>query len=51
LRKIVKLFNKNNKDIVFKDTERPTYLISNNNKLLKTKWRPSKFKNNIKYFY
>ena len=51
LRKIVKLFNKNNKDIVFKNTKRPTYLISNNNKLLKTKWRPSKFKDNIKYFY
>ena len=51
LRKIVKLFNKNNKDIVFRNTEKPTYLISNNNKLLKTKWRPSKFKVNIKYFY
>ena len=51
LRKIVKLFNKNNKDIVFKNTERPTFLISNNNKLLQTKWRPSKFKHNIKYFY
>jgi len=51
LRKIVKLFNKNNKDIVFRNTERPTYLISNNNKLLKTKWCPSKFKDNIKYFY
>ena len=51
LRKIVKLFNKNNKDIVFRNTERPTYLISNNNKLLKTKWRASKFKNDIRYFY
>ena len=51
LRKIVKLFNKKNKDIVFKNTHRPTYLISNNNKLLKTKWRPSRFKDNIKYFY
>jgi nucleoside-diphosphate-sugar epimerase len=51
LRKIVKLFNKNNKDIIFKNTVRPTYLISNNNKLLKTKWRASKFKNDIKYFY
>ena len=40
-----------NKDIVFKNTERPTYLISNNNKLLKIKWRPTKFKNDIKYFY
>ena len=51
LRNIVKLFNKKNKNIIFKNTVRPTYLISNNNKLLKTKWRPSKFKNNIKYFY
>ena len=51
LRKIVKLFNKKNKDIVFKNTSRSTYLISNNNKLLKTKWRPSRFKDNIKYFY
>ena len=44
LRKIVKLFNKNNKNIVFKNTERPTFLISNNNKLLQTKWRPSNLK-------
>ena len=51
LRKIVKLFNKNKKDIIFKNTVRPTYLISNNNKLLKTKWRASKFKNDIRYFY
>jgi len=51
LRKIVKLFNKKNKLIEFKNTEKTTYLIANNNKLLKTNWRPSKFKNNIKYFY
>ena len=51
LKKIVKLFNKKKKKIVFKDTKRTTYLISNNNKIIKTKWKPSKFKNNIKYFY
>ena len=40
-----------NKKISFINTKKTTYLISNNNKILKLNWKPRKFNMNLKYFY
>lgn len=40
-----------NKKIVFVKKNRPTFLISNSDKLKKLGWTPKKFKKNINYFY
>ncbi len=45
------LAKKFNKKIKFVDTKKTTYLISNNNKILKLNWKPRKFNMNLKYFY
>lgn len=39
------------KKIFFSKDNKPTYLISNSNKLKRLGWRPKKFKKNLKYFY
>ncbi len=52
LKDIALLFSKNyKKKLIFVDSKKPTYLISNNKKILKTKWKPSKLIKKIKYFY
>lgn len=52
LKKIAYLLSvKYKKKIIFKDNIKPTYLISNNNKIKKLKWKPSEFNNQIEYFY
>ena len=43
--------NKYKKKISFEKDNRPTFLISNNNKLKRLGWKPKKFKNSINYFY
>ena len=52
LKKIAYLISKKyHKKITFEDNINPTYLISNNSKIMKLKWKPSKFKDKIEYFY
>jgi len=51
LKNVVKIFNKNKKQIIFKDNLKPTFLISNNKKIKKLNWKPTKFNNDINYFY
>ena len=52
LRFIAKLFSKKyNKKISFKNLFKASFLISNNKKIRKLGWQPSKFNNNIEYFY
>jgi len=52
LKEIATLINKKyKKKIRFKDECKSTYLIANNKKLKKLKWKPKKFNNNINYFY
>jgi len=41
----------NKKKLKFKDNFFSTYLISDNSKLMKLKWKPSKFKRKLEYFY
>tara|TARA_B100000902_G_scaffold397629_1_gene461996 strand:+ start:47 stop:871 length:825 start_codon:yes stop_codon:yes gene_type:complete len=42
---------KYNKKIVFVKNNKPTFLISNSDKLKGLGWKPKKFKKNLKYFY
>ena len=52
LRNIAKIFaRKYNKGIIFQSSSKPSFLISNNNKIKKLGWIPSKFNNNTQYFY
>ena len=52
LRNIAKIFAKKyNKGIIFQSSSKPSFLISNNNKIKKLGWIPSKFNNNTQYFY
>ena len=39
------------KKIRFHDSKKSTYLIANNEKLIRLGWKPKKFKKNLKYFY
>ena len=52
LRNIATLFSKKyNKNISFKDTKKSSFLISDNKKLKRLGWIPTKFANKIDYFY
>jgi nucleoside-diphosphate-sugar epimerase len=52
LKDIAYLFAKKyKKKIDFKNNNKPSFLISNNKKILNTSWKPKKFNNNIDYFY
>jgi len=52
LRNVAKLFSKKyNKKVNFKNLLKDSFLISNNKKIKKLGWQPSKFNNDIKYFY
>ncbi len=52
LKDIAKLLaKKNNKKVQFINNKKPTYLISNNRKILKLGWKPKKFKKKLSYFY
>ena len=52
LRNIAKIFSKKyNKKIKFKKLSKPSFLISNNEKIKKLGWRPTKFNNKIEYFF
>ena len=51
LRNIAKIFSeKYNKKINFQSLSKPSFLISNNEKIKKLGWRPTKFNNKIEYF-
>ena len=52
LKDIASLFAKKyKKKIDFRNYNKPSFLISDNKKILKTSWKPKKFNNNIDYFY
>lgn len=52
LKNIAQLISeKYNKKIKFLDSNRITYLISDNRKILRLNWKSAKFKNNLNYFY
>ncbi len=52
LRDIAKIFSKkHNKVINFQNFFKPSFLISNNKKIKKLGWIPTKFNNKIEYFY
>tara|TARA_B100000780_G_scaffold277927_1_gene249899 strand:+ start:417 stop:812 length:396 start_codon:yes stop_codon:yes gene_type:complete len=52
LKTIASLISKTyKKEILFTDSKKPTYLISNNKKILKLGWKPKKNDTNLKYFY
>ena len=52
LKKIAEIIAKKyKKRISFEKDNKPTFLISNSNKLKKLGWKPKKFKNSINYFY
>ncbi len=52
IKTIAKIIAKNyRKKLIFLSDNKPTYLVSNNNKLKRLGWRPRKFNNNINYFY
>ena len=52
LRNIAKIFSeKYNKKINFQSLSKPSFLISNNEKIKKLGWRPTKFNNKIEYFH
>ena len=52
LRNIAKIFSKKyRKELNFENLPKPSFLISNNKKIKKLGWLPSKFSHNIEYFY
>lgn len=52
LRNIAKIFSKKyNKKINFKSLSKPSFLISNNEKIKKLGWRPTNFNNKMEYFF
>ena len=52
LKTIAQLISKKfNKKINFIDSNKKTYLISNNKKISKLNWKPQKFNMNLNYFY
>jgi nucleoside-diphosphate-sugar epimerase len=52
LRDIAKLLAKKyNKYLVFRNLRKSSFLICNNKKISKLKWKPNKFDNKINYFY
>jgi len=52
LKDIAKLFSKKyKKNVFFNDSNKTSFLISNNKKLKNLNWKPAKFNNNINYFY
>ena len=52
LRNIARLFSKKyKKKIIFNNSKQSSFLISDNKKILKLKWKPRKFNDNINYFY
>jgi len=52
LRDIANIFAKKYKKIIiFKNSKKSSFLISNNKKICKIKWKPIKFNNQIDYFY
>jgi len=52
LRKIATIFSKKyNKKINFQSLSKPSFLISNNKKIKKLGWKPTKFNNKIEYFF
>jgi nucleoside-diphosphate-sugar epimerase len=52
LKTIAQLISKKfNKKINFIDSNKTTYLISNNKKISKLNWKPQKFNMNLNYFY
>ena len=52
LKVIAKIIAKKyNKKVSFSKNNKPTYIISNNNKLKNLGWKPRPFKKNLSYFY
>ena len=52
LRNVAEIFSKKyNKNIRFKNSKESSFLISDNKKICKLKWKPIKFNNKIDYFY
>jgi len=52
LQHVAKIFSKKyNKKINFKNSSKSSFLIANNKKIRKLGWKPTKFRNNIEYFY
>jgi nucleoside-diphosphate-sugar epimerase len=52
LKDIATLISKTfNKKIIFKDSKKKTYLISNNKKIMKMHWKPKTYNANLDYFY
>ena len=52
LRKIAKIFSKKyNKQIYFQNLSKPSFLISNNKKIKNLGWKPTKFNDQIEYFF
>ena len=52
LRNIAKIFSKKyNKKIYFQNLSKPSFLISNNKKIKNLGWKPTKFNDQIEYFF
>ena len=52
LKNIAQLISeKYNKKIKFLDSNKTTYLISDNKKILRLNWKSANFKKNLNYFY
>ena len=52
LRDIAEIFSKKyNKNITYKNSIESSFLISDNKKICKLKWKPIKFNNKVDYFY
>ena len=52
LRNIAKIFSKKyNKQIYFQNLSKPSFLISNNKKIKNLGWKPTKFNDQIDYFF